>query len=97
MTVITVSVQGKTHPAIRPEPRSEHVEVAVKCPFCGALPLCVKGEGSNIVRGRDSYQNFSAVTLCCKKPVDWIKSQMDTIFGLEEDERVLNGPWKVYR
>jgi len=92
---ITIGVEGKTYQATRPE-QSGHVEAAMKCLFCGAEPLRAKGVGSNIVKGRDYYLNDNAVTLCCNKPIDFIKSEFDTIFGLEEDEQVLNGPWRVY-
>ena len=93
---ITVSVGGKVHAATRSTPDADHVVVDMPCPHCKVMPLKVRGRGSP-ARGHDFYKNTDAITLCCGKSVDWIRAKLDTIFGLEEDERVLNGPWKVYR
>lgn len=92
---VTVSVKGKTHSATRPFPKADHVVLTIPCPFCGVEPMKARGVGG-MVKSHDSYRS-DAITTCCGKPLDWIKATFDTIFGLEEDERVLNGPWRVYR
>ena len=64
-----------------------------ECPFC-SKPLRVQGAG-NRIGGRDYY---SARGYCadCGQHVGEIRAYVSTIFGLEEDERVLNGRPRVY-
>jgi hypothetical protein len=92
---ITVSVEGKVHAANRPNPESNFVVVDIPCPHCKSAPLEVRGRGKP-ERGHDFYKNTDTITLCCGEAVDWIRVKLDTLFGLEEDERVLRGPWRVY-
>lgn len=67
------------------------------CPRCReAAPagLCVRGDGRR-VESRDTFvANASAVPCGCAVGV--LRVRVSTIFGLEEDEVVLNGPWRVY-
>lgn len=61
---------------------------------CACGCKMVAGTGREI-EGRDTYR---AQGLCvqCRAPRGIIRAQVETIFGLEEDERVLAGPWRVY-
>lgn len=74
----------------------EHVIAETKCPECGAAPLKVRGVHSHRVSDRNDAVEGRAQTLCCREDVGRILVTVDTLFGLEEDERVLNGPWRVY-
>lgn len=93
---ITVTVEGRAFKARLEAPTADHVLVDdAACPECKApAPLKVRGEG-NHVEGRDTYA-AKAVALCCGAEVGVIRARLSTIFGLEEDGRVLNGRARVY-
>lgn len=63
------------------------------CPVCKRA-LHVRGAGKRIA-SRDTYE-ADGFCASCGAPLGTIVAQVSTIFGLEEDERVLAGPWKVY-
>jgi hypothetical protein len=73
---------------------ADHVVTDGKCPACGAHPFGVRGLGKRIT-SHDTYA-ADAVGTCCGKPVGELRVTLSTLFGLDEDERVLSGPWKVY-
>lgn len=102
---ITVQI-GDTHwKAHLPYDGAAHVVVDdyVQCPNCGWRPPTVLGILTGIkvhgrhqrIESRDTYRS-EAISICCDQVVGVIRVQMSTIFGIEEDERVLNGPWRVY-
>ena len=64
------------------------------CPGCGAAPFLVQGHG----RHRHTRDTFRAAgrAMCCGDAVGYLYAKADTIFGLEEDEAVLNGRGRVY-
>jgi hypothetical protein len=70
--------------------------VDIACPHCGAPPpLRVQGTGRRI-EGHDVY-SADVFAACCSKPIGVVRAQMDTLFGLDEDERVLHhGRCRVY-
>jgi hypothetical protein len=53
-----------------------------------------KGAGMSI-ESRDTYR-ANAICDRCGHPAGTLRVQVPTMWGIEEDERVLNGPWKVY-
>jgi len=65
-----------------------------KCPGCDAEPFYVK---THPPQGHDD-RTWKAGAYCCDcgDPVGWIYWAADTIFGTEEDERVLRGRPRVY-
>jgi hypothetical protein len=78
------------------QPTGAHVECKTEaCPHCGEKPMKVQGTGKHI-ESHDTYA-AGAICLCCGKSVGTLRARMDTIFGLEEDERVLvHGRARVY-
>jgi hypothetical protein len=90
----------RTAPLRLPAPDEEAAEVVgYGCP-CGARPLRVKGTGrrpaASADLARDTYE-ADAVSACCGGSVGTIYAQVDTLFGLEEDEAVLAyGRCRVY-
>ena len=66
----------------------EHV-----CPCCGE-PLQVQGTGKRIA----SFDTYAAVAVCtaCDRPVGELQVKVNTLFGLEEDERVFAQGAKIY-
>jgi hypothetical protein len=78
----------------QPHKNADHVFVSGACPECNAKPFKVRGLGRRIA-AHDTYAAY-AKTLCCDKRVGELRVTVGSIFGLEEDERVLRGPWRVY-
>jgi hypothetical protein len=73
---------------------ADHVLVEGACPECGAEPFKARGLGRRVA-AHDTYAAH-AVGLCCRKPVGELRTTVSTLFGIDEDERVLNGPWRIY-
>lgn len=89
---VTLTIQ---HDDVRKaEPIDQHANVEGACPKCKATPFSVAGTGK-VPESHDTYA-AEAVCLACKQRVGVLRAQVDTIFGIEEDERALRGPWKVY-
>jgi hypothetical protein len=86
---------GPTLTATLPFNGADHVEVAnEECPTChGGQPLLVAGK--NIRHDHDTYRS-DAHCLCCGAYVGELRAKVDTIFGIDEDEAVLNGRCRVY-
>jgi hypothetical protein len=64
------------------------------CPTCKA-PLKLVGSGKSPSQDDRAWeaQGYSA---CCKAHVGLIRVETDTLFGVREDEAVLNGRCRVY-
>jgi hypothetical protein len=105
---ITVEIDGTRHPAKCPYVDAEFVIVeGVCCPHeteaekklpedkrtHGEL-FCVFGTAKHA----EEHDTWAARAYCraCKQSVGTIRVKIKTIFGVEEDERVLNGRWRVY-
>lgn len=67
---------------------------AGKCPGCGAEPFLV--QGGNLRRKDDRTLMADGRCVACRDPVGYIYAKPDTLFGLEEDARMLNGRCRVY-
>ena len=69
------------------------------CPGCGAIPFRIAGGGKerDPRSPDDTYRSGGrCMSADCAAPVGWIYQKVSTIFGLEEDERVLRGRCRVY-
>lgn len=64
------------------------------CTQCGAMPLRVAGRGKRV--GGHDYYEAAAHCAACGECLGVIRAYVNTIFGLEEDERVLHGMARVY-
>lgn len=75
-------------------PNGTHGIARGVCPGCGATPFMVQGHG----RHRHTHDTFRAAgtAKCCGDSVGYIYAKANTLFGLEEDEVVLNGRARVY-
>ena len=83
---ITITSLGKTYKAKQPYPHADHV-TAELC--CGKI----QGIGQRIA----DHDTYEADARCvCGKQVGILRVKLSTIFGLEEDERVLRGRVRVY-
>lgn len=96
--VVLVTSDGVRHagnPICSGSPDHDFVSVPgfSQCPACGEnladddSKLFVRGTG---ITGHDNNTYYAdAIALCCKKPVGQLRATVDTIFGIEEDEAVL--------
>lgn len=90
---ITVEVNGRARKATLPYECAEFVIVDdVDCPRCGK-PLAVQSG-----QPRVDHDRYRALAWCvvCKAKIGEMVVVVDTIFGIEEDERVLNARCRVY-
>jgi hypothetical protein len=91
---ITLTIGDKKLIARRPHDQSTFVEVNAACPRCKIEPMQVQGNG-NSIESRDTYR-ADARCLACGETVGTLRVKVSTIFGIEEDDRVLNGRCRVY-
>ena len=98
---VTLTANGRTYALKTPAkgiPTAEVPQIEA-CPSCGQKPHL---EESFKVAGRgiretthDTYVT-DAHAVCCGAYVGTLRATVSTIFGIEEDERVLNGRARVY-
>lgn len=91
---ITITLADGSVRRLSPLPSGERAIAEGSCPACGAAELPVAGRG-RYVETRDTYA-ARGVALCCGEDIGIIRARVDTIFGVEEDERVLHGRCRVY-
>lgn len=87
--------EGKVRNAKAPFAGAAYVVVDGVCPHCKAEPFNVAGVKGTLVRGHDTY-TADAGCVGCNVPTGKLVITVNTLFGIEEDERVLNGRCRVY-
>lgn len=66
------------------------------CPHCAAEPFAIAGTGRRIAADDRAYE-ADGVCVACRQPVGLIRAEVNTLFGLHEDEAVLcHGRARVY-
>jgi len=99
---ITLVIGDARHNAELPYDGATHVTCNADCPHGCIRPselglkLRMKVRGNGIQRRTHDTYFARAVALCCDKEIGTLETRVDTIFGIEEDERVTSGPWRVY-
>jgi len=84
----------KRHKVKTPYEGASYADVPdVECPHC-KKPLQVQGTGKRIA-GHDIYR-APAICTACEKLVGELEVKVNTLFGLEEDERVFSMGVKIY-
>ena len=92
---VFLEIAGDRYAAKVPFDGASYVEVDIRCPMCAEEgPIRVQGLGIS-ERTHDEYR-ATALHLECDRPIGRLIAQVSTIFGIEEDERVLNGRPRVY-
>lgn len=89
-----LKMKGKTFKVKMPYDGASYADVPdAKCPHCSE-DLTVQGTGKRI----KDYDMYEAGAICvkCKKAVGELQMKVNTLFGLEEDERVFSMGIKVY-
>jgi hypothetical protein len=93
---ITLVLASERRRCTLPYATSPHVVAVGACPGCGATPLHVSGTGQRIASNDRAYE-ADAVAVCCGAAVGTLRVDVDTLFGLTEDEAVLKrGRARVY-
>ena len=93
MTVTFVLADGTVR-SVEPQDSGDRAHATGACPRCGAEPFAIAGRGRRI-EGHDTYVAYGHC-LACREYVGQIRARVSTIFGVEEDERVLGGRCRVY-
>ena len=87
--------EGPVRKARVPFDGADHCIVEGECPHCHAAPFKAAGVRGSMVRGHDTYTSHAGC-VGCKVVTGRLVVTVDTLFGIEEDERVLNGRCRVY-
>ncbi len=75
---------------------ADHVVViGESCPHCKDKPFKVGGANMRVSTDDQAYES-DAGCMSCKKPVGTFRAEMNTLFGVREDEAVLHGRARVY-
>ena len=91
---LTLRLEAKTIKLKLPHQGATSVEVPGEvCPHCKA-DLVVAGAKRRI--GGHDFYSAEAGCVACDTYVGELRLKVSTIFGLEEDERVLSGRCRVY-
>lgn len=91
---VTVKIGDVEHDGRLPE-SERWIELDGRCPSCERQPLKVIGDVHRQNVGTHAV-TAPALALCCGQEIGTVRAEMATIFGLEEDERVLHGRCRVY-
>lgn len=88
---------GDVRSAKRPYENADHAVASGACPGCKAEPFKVAGCGKSIDpdRRHDTYR-ADAVCIACSGHVGILRVKVDTLFGIEEDERVASMGIRIY-
>lgn len=91
---VSVKIGNEARSSSLPE-SEKWIDVDGRCSSCGRGEFRVIGD---IHRQRVGSHEVTApaLALCCGQEVGEVFVELDTIFGLEEDARVLNGRCRVY-
>ena len=98
MQITLTDGEGRKLVAKQPHENADRVIVENgACPKCKLAPLVCRGRGMTIDPNA-SHDTYRADATCCgcDAPVGVLRVKVSTIFGIEEDERVLNGRCRVY-
>ncbi len=76
-------------------PNADHATAEGRCPTCSAEPFRVRGTGKRIAADDRAYE-ADAVCLACTQIVGTLRVEVNTLFGLREDEAVFRSGVKIY-
>ena len=95
MRVTLALLDGTVVRVPTPMPGTDRAVAPCACPACGApAPIEVRGRG--IGRHDHDTHYAQAEHVQCGALVGELRATVDTLFGIDEDRRVLNGRPRVY-
>jgi hypothetical protein len=74
---------------------ADHAIAEGACIACGAAAFKIGGSGRRASADDRAWES-DGYALCCRAPVGLIRVEMNTLFGVREDEAVLRGRCRVY-
>lgn len=86
---------GERRVAAPPFNGADHAVVKGACPHCTAMPFKVAGTGRRPSTDDQAYE-ADAVALCCRTPVGILRAEVNTLFGVREDEAVSRLGIRIY-
>lgn len=94
MKITLTTPDGETHVATKAYNAAPSVRVDSAPCACGSHSVHGDARG----RVQESHDTYRAAAVCakCGAPRGVLRARLGTLFGLEEDERVMAGPWRVY-
>ncbi len=95
MKILLIVKDGPRRKCVLPYTGCKHVDVEGSCPACLRSDFIVAG-GDPHPSADDRAWECDACCLACKVLVGTLRVEPSTIFGVTEDERVLNGRVRVY-
>ena len=87
--------QGPARKCKVPFEGADHAVAEGYCPHCMVTPLKVAGVKGTMAKGHDTYTSDGGC-LACNTVLGKLVVTVNTLFGIEEDERVLAGRCRVY-
>ncbi len=78
-----------------PHDGADHAIADGACPSCKASPFRVQGSGNHVAADDRAYEAHGQC-LTCSAWVGTIRAEVSTIFGIREDQAVLQGRPRVY-
>lgn len=87
--------EGKRLKAEEPFQGADHAVVDGPCPHCGCLDFKVAGTGRRIASDDRAYE-ADAIAYCCNAHVGTLRLEVNTLFGLREDEAVGRMGVRIY-
>jgi hypothetical protein len=80
----------------RPAPDADHaVVVGACCPYCGVSPFKIAGSGRRPSKDDRAWE-ADAGCLACKAHVGTLRLEVNTLFGVREDEAVARLGIRIY-
>lgn len=95
MKLFLILKSGPRRKLTLPHQQADHALVEGACPKCGSIDFGVQGKNMRPAED-DRAHEADGYSTCCQKLVGTIRAEMDTLFGVREDEAVLHGRCRVY-
>lgn len=86
---------GSTRVCSLPFPEAAYAEAEGACPCCADVPFKVAGKSPHNAADDRAYE-ATAECLRCRNTLGVLRVETSTLFGVTEDEAVLNGRCRVY-
>lgn len=75
--------------------KGDYVSADIACPKCSDTPVALRGTDMR-PSVDDRAWEANGRCLACKAHIGTIRVETTTLFGVQEDQAVLCGVWKVY-
>ena len=87
--------KGPARKAKLPYTDADYCVVDGECPYCKAMPFHAAGVKGTMVKGHATLTS-DAGCIGCKVVTGKLVVKVNTLFGIEEDERVMRSGVRIY-